>query len=260
VVIVNYNHKYFPKLALEALEKSKTTFPFEVIFVDNASNPDDESVSFLKSAAKEKRITLINSPKNIGFGAGNNLAFKKAKGEYLFIHNPDITVAPDSLQKLVNYLRKHDEIGLLGPKLVYSNGDVQDSCRRFMKFTDLIIKRTPLKNFNPWKARLQRYLMQDFDHDKTQEVDLITGAAMIGRTDFIWKALKGFDEKYFLFMEDFDLCQRVWEAGKKVVYYPEVEVLHYHKRLSGGGTVGQFFKKTFWLHLTSSIKYFWRWK
>lgn len=260
VVIVNYNHKYFPKLALEALEKSKTNFSFEVIFVDNASNPDDESVDFLRQAAKEKRITLIESKENVGFGAGNNLAFKKARGEYLFIHNPDITVNEDSLQKLVDYLEKHPEIGLLGPKLVYSNGDVQDSCRRFMTFTDLIIKRTPLRHINPWKKRLRKYLMQDFDHNKTQEVDLITGAAMIGQTDFLWNQLKGFDERYFLFMEDFDLCQRVWQAGKQVVYYPQVEILHYHKRLSDGGFFGQFLKKTFWYHLASSAKYFWRWR
>lgn len=260
VIIVNYNHKYFPRLALEALEKSETDFSFEVIFVDNRSDPNDESVGFLRKAAKEGRITLIESPRNVGFGAGNNLGLKIAKGEYILIHNPDTTVEKDSLQKLVNYLEKHPRIGLLGPKLVYSNGDIQDSCRRFMTFTDLIIKRTPLKKVNPWKKRLQHYLMLDFDHNKTQEVDLITGAMMLARKDFLWGELHGFDERYFLFMEDFDLCQRTWKAGKKVVYYPEVSILHYHKRLSGGGFFGQFFKKTFWLHLVSSAKYFWRWR
>ncbi len=260
VVIVNYNHKYFPRLALEALEQSKTTFPFEVIFVDNASDPEDESVSFLRKAAKEKRVTLIESKKNIGFGAGNNLGIKKAQGEYILIHNPDTTVSDSSLQKMVSYLKNHSEIGLLGPKLIYSNGDIQESCRRFMTFTDLIIKRTPLKKFNPWKARLRKYLMHDFNHNKTQEVDLITGAMMLARKDFLWGELKGFDEWYFLFMEDFDLCQRTWKAGKSVVYFPEVEILHYHKRLSDGGILSQFCKRTFWLHLASSIKYFWRWR
>lgn len=260
VIIVNYNHKYFPRLALSALEKSETDFAFEVIFVDNRSDPKDESVGFLRKAAKEGRITLIESPRNVGFGAGNNLGLKIAKGEYILIHNPDTTVEKDSLQRLVNYLAKHPEIGLLGPKLVYSNGDVQDSCRRFMTFTDLIIKRTPLKKINPWKKRLQRYLMLDFDHNKVQDVDLITGAMMLARKDFLWKKLSGFDERYFLFMEDFDLCQRTSRAGKKVVYYPEVSILHYHKRLSGGGFFGQFLKKTFWFHLVSSAKYFWRWR
>ena len=260
IIIVNYNHKYFPRLALEALEKSQTKFKFEVIFVDNNSDSKDESVGFLKQAAKEKRITLIQSSANIGFGAGNNLGIKKAKGEYILLHNPDITVKRDSLQKMVDYLEQNEDIGILGTKLVYSNGDVQSSCRRFMKFTDLIIKRTPLKKFNPWKRRLEKYLMQDFDHNKTQEVDLITGAMMLARKDFLWGELKGFDERYFLFMEDFDLCQRVWQAGKKVIYYPKISVLHYHKRLSDGGVLSQFFKRTFWLHLISSAKYFWRWK
>ncbi|MDP4007772.1 MAG: glycosyltransferase family 2 protein [Candidatus Peregrinibacteria bacterium] len=260
VIIVNYNHKYFPRLALEALEKSKTDFEFEVIFVDNNSDPADESIGFLRDAAKENRIILIESPKNIGFGAGNNLGIKKSNGEYILLHNPDTTVLPNSLQQMVDYLAKHSEVGLLGPKLVYSNGDIQDSCRRFMRFSDLIIKRTPLRNINPWKKRLKHYLMEDFDHNKTQPVDLITGAMMLARRDFLWDKLHGFDERYFLFMEDFDLCQRTWAAGKEVVYYSDVSILHYHKRLSGGGFFGQFMKKTFWLHLISSAKYFWRWR
>ena len=260
IIIVNYNHKYFPRLALEALEKSKTDFTFEVIFVDNDSRPEDESKGFLREAAKERRIILIESPKNVGFGAGNNIGMRQAKGEYILLHNPDTTVGEDSLQKMVDYFSKHSEIGLLGPKLVYSNGDVQESCRRFMKFTDLIVKRTFLKYLNPWKKRLRHYLMRDFDHNKIQEVDLITGAMMLARRDFLWNRLHGFDERYFLFMEDFDLCQRTWKSGEKVVYYPLVSILHYHKRLSGGGFFGQFMKKTFYLHLVSSAKYFWRWR
>ncbi len=259
VVIVNYNHKYFPRMALSALEASKTDFPFEIIFVDNASK-EDESVQFLKKAEREKRIILIESKKNVGFGAGNNLGFEKMKGEYVFIHNPDVTVTEDALQKMVDYLEAHPDVGLLGPKLVYYNGAVQESCRRFMTFTDLIIKRTFLHHFEPWKSRFKTYLMHDFDHNKVQEVDLITGAAMMGRTDFLWRYLGGFDKRYFLFMEDFDLCQRVHQAGKKVVYYPEVALLHYHKRLSGGSFFGQFFKRVFWLHLASSFKYFRRWR
>jgi hypothetical protein len=102
--------------------------------------------------------------------------------------------------------------------------------------------------------------MKDFNHEKTQEVDLVTGAMMLARRDFLWGELKGFDERYFMFMEDFDLCQRTWKAGKRVVYFPEVTILHYHKRLSDGGLFSQFCKHTFWMHLKSSFQYFWRWK
>lgn len=258
VIIVNYNHKYFPRLAVEALEKSKTDFPFEIIVVDNASH-DEESMGFLEKAHEAKRITLIKSPKNVGFGRGNNLGVQYAKGKHVFFHNPDVTVQEDSLQKMVDYLEKHHDIGILGPKLMYSSGKIQESCRRNMTWGDLIFKRTFLGKLPFFRKRVQKYLMEDFDHDKIQDVDLITGAAiMMPRS--VYDTVGGFDPRYFLFMEDFDLCRMVKKAGFRVVYYPDAVMMHYHKRLSGGSIFKLLRKKVFWLHVASAIKYFWKWK
>lgn len=258
VIIVNYNHKYFPRLAVEALEKSKTDFPFEIIVVDNNSH-DEESLLFLKKAHEDKRITLIRSPKNVGFGNGNNLGARIAQGEFIFFHNPDVTVNEDSLQKMVNYLERNKDIGMIGPKLVYSSGKVQESCRRHMKFSDLVLNRTPLGKLPAFRPRVKRYLMEDFDHSKIQDVDLITGAAIMMPKP-VFDKVSGFDPRYFLFMEDFDLCRMVKKAGYRVVYYPEAEVNHYHKRLSQGSLLKLVRKKVFWLHVSSAFKYFWKWK
>lgn len=258
VIIVNYNHKYFPRLAVEALEKSKTHFPFEIIVVDNASH-DEESLIFLEQADKDKRITLIKSPQNVGFGRGNNLGAKIAKGKYLFFHNPDVTVNENSLQKLVDFMEKNPDIGIAGPKLVYSSGKVQESCRRHMKFSDLVLNRTPLGKLPMFRQRVKRYLMEDFDHNKTQDVDLITGAAIMMPRE-LFEKIGGFDKRYFLFMEDFDLCRMVKKAGKRIVYCPESEMNHYHKRLSQGSLFKLLRKKVFWLHVSSALKYFWKWK
>lgn len=258
VIIVNYNYKYFPRMAVEALEKSKTDFPFEIIFVDNNSS-DEESMDFLERAHKEKRITLIRSPKNIGFGGGNNLGAKSARGQFLFFHNPDLTVEKDSLQKMVNFLESNKDIGIVGPKVVYSSGKVQETCRRNMIFTDLVLNRTPFGKLPIFKKRVQKYLMNDFNHNLIQDVDLITGAAIMMPKD-VFEKVKGFDPRYFLFMEDFDLCKSVKKAGYRVVYYPETTVNHYHKRLSQGSLFRQFGKKVFWLHVSSAIKYFWKWR
>jgi GT2 family glycosyltransferase len=258
VILVNYNHKYFPRLAVEALEKSKTGFPFEIIIVDNSSH-DEQSSDFLKKAHEQKRITLIKSPKNLGFGKGNNLGAKIAQGEFLFFHNPDLTVEPDSLQKMIDYIEKHGDTGILGPKVIYSSGKIQETCRRNMKFSDLVLNRTPLGRVPILKNRVKNYLMDDFDHDATQDVDLITGAAiMMPRA--VFEKVGGFDPRYFLFMEDFDLCRSVKKAGYRVVYYPEAQVNHYHKRLSQGSIFTLVRKKVFWNHVTSAIKYFWKWK
>lgn len=257
IIVVNYNHKYFPRMCVEAIEKSEIPFGYEIIVVDNASS--DESVLFLEKAAKENRITLIKSPVNLGYGQGNNLGVENAHGEYVLIMNPDIATEPHAIARMVAYLEKHPEIGMLGPKLVYHDGTVQDSCRRFMTFTDLVIKRTFLRRLPRFRNRFEQYLMHDFDHNHTQEVELITGAALLMRHDF-YKKLGGFDKRYFLFMEDFDLCQRIHQKGKKVVYYPEAEMLHFHKRLSDGSLLKLLTRKVFWHHIHSSMKYFWRWR
>ena len=257
-ITVNYNHKYFPKLAVEALEAAKHPWPVEIVFVDNASS-DPLSLNFLRHAKEEGRIKLVESPQNLGFAGGNNLGVKNSTGELVLIINPDTTVQEDSIQKMVEYMESHPEIGILGPRLEYSDGTVQDSCRRDMKFRDLIIKRTPLKHIPALRKRVEKYTMQDFDHSKTQEVELITGACMLLRRDF-YDEIGGFDDRYFLFMEDFDLCKSVRKAGKKVVYYPEAVINHYHKRLSGGNLLKLLRKKVFWLHIQSATKYFIKWR
>ena len=117
ILIVNYNQKYFPKLCLEALKKSKTDFEYEMIFCDN--NSDDDSIKFLEGAANRGTIKLIRSKKNIGYGRANNLAAKKARGKYILILNEDVMVEENTLQKMIDYMDKHNDVGILAPKLVY---------------------------------------------------------------------------------------------------------------------------------------------
>jgi hypothetical protein len=257
ITVVNYNQKYFPKICVEALKKSKTDFEFEIIFCDN--NSTDESLAYIRNAAKTGEIKLVEPGRNLGYGSGHNFAAKEAKGKYILILNTDITVEHDTLQKLVDYLEKHHDVGMVGPKLMYHNGTVQQSCRRNAGFFDLFIKRTFLKKIWPFKARYQSYIMEDFHHDKTQEVDLITGAFMM-MPKKVFDEVKGFDERYFLFMEDFDLCRKTHKAGYKIVYYPEAVATHYHKRLSEGSFLKLLFNKISWWHLASAIKYHWKWR
>lgn len=257
IIIVNYNHKYFPRICIEAIEKSTTSFPYEIIVVDNASQ--DESVEFLRKMATEGRIVLIESPHNVGYGQGNNLGVRRARGDYIIISNPDIFVRPDTMQTLLEGIKSDEKIGLIAPRLHYYNGQIQASCRRHMNFLDLVIKRTLLRKIPRFKKRLKQYLMEDFDHDHTQEVDLITGAYFMMRRE-VYKAIGGFDPRYFLFMEDYDLCLTLHGRGYKVVYHPKAEAEHYHKRLSGGNLLGLLTKKVFWIHVESAVKYFWKWK
>lgn len=257
ITIVNYNQKYFPRLCIEALKKSRCDFEFEIIVCDN--NSKDESLEFLKKAAAAGDIKLVEPGRNLGYGGGHNFAAREAKGKYILILNTDITVETDTLQKLVDYLEKHSDVGIVGPKLLYHDGTVQQSCRRHFKFFDLFIKRSFLKKIWPFKARYQKYIMGDFNHESTQVVDLITGAFMFMLRE-VFDKINGFDERYFLFMEDFDLCRKVQDAGYKIVYYPEAKAIHYHKRLSEGSFFKLLFNKISWFHLASAIKYHLKWR
>lgn len=257
ITIVNYNQKYFPRLCVEALKKSKTDFEFEIIVCDN--NSKDQSLDYLKTAAKSGDILLVEPGRNLGYGGGHNFAAREAKGKYLLILNTDITVEPDTLQKMVDYMDKHHDIGILAPKLMYHNGEIQKSCRRHFKFFDLFIKRSFLRHVWPFKQRYEKYIMEDFNHRSTQEMDLVTGAFML-MPRAVFEKIRGFDERYFLFMEDFDLCRKVQEEGCKVVYYSDAVAIHYHKRLSQGSLLRLIFNKISWYHLASAIKYHWKWR
>lgn len=256
-IIVNWNLKYLPRLCIEALKRSKFDAEFEIIVVDNDSR--DESLEYLEEMEHKKEIVLIHSGSNMGYGRANNLGVRHAKGEYILILNPDVSVEIETLQKMVDYMETHKDIGILGPKLYFFNGKIQDSCRRFMTPMDLIIKRTPLRHLPYFKNRVNKYLMIDYDHKEIQDVDLVTGACFMIQK-MIFDDVKGFDERFFLFMEDADLCRKTWEAGYRVVYYPKAQALHYHKRLSGGSIFGLLTKRVFWIHVSSAIKYFWKWR
>ncbi len=244
-------------MCVEAIEKSVVDFEYEIIVVDNGSH--DESIEALRAMHRANRIHLVEASKNLGYGKANNLGVQYAKGEFVIISNPDVFVQPDTMQKMLDHIVAHTDIGLLGPRLRYYNGEIQPSCRRHMTFGDLIIKRTPLKYIPAFKARLSHYLMHDFDHNQIQDVDLITGAYFFMRKS-LYEQVGGFDPRYFLFMEDYDLCRKIHNAGYRVVYFPLAEAQHYHKRLSDGGLFHLVFKRVFWLHLASAFKYFWKWQ
>ncbi|MBT3865214.1 glycosyltransferase family 2 protein [Candidatus Peregrinibacteria bacterium] len=257
-VMINTNDKYFPRMCIEAFARSKVEFPMEFIVVDHAST-DPISTGYVDKAEKEGRIRVARAGANLGFAKGNNLGAKLARGKYILIINPDVALQEDTLQKMVDYMEAHSEVGVLGPKLVYPNDEVQDSCRREMTFTDLVIKRTFLKRIPSLRKRVEKYTMNDFDHSVTQEVELLVGALLLIPRS-LYEQIGGFDERYFLFMEDFDLSRTIRGLGKKAVYFHETFAVHNHKRLSGGLFFKILFKKTFWIHVMSAFKYFWKWR
>lgn len=226
IIIVNYNGLKFLLDCIASIEKYADV-PYEIIVVDNASC--DGSIELLKE--RYPQVRLIESGCNSGFAVGNNMGGRAAIGDLFLLLNND-TKLLTSLKPAVKRFEEDKRIGALGCRMYFNDRSFQDS----MGF-----EHTPLRVVLTWTGlhRLTTSLLFreiDFDrarYEKVQDnVDWVSGAFLMTRKD-LWEQLGGLDEKYFMYVEDADYCKRVRDAGCRVVYTPEVEIIH----LRGGGKV-----------------------
>jgi len=223
IIIVNYNVKEFLQNLLHSIEKASSNISKEIIIIDNAS--DDGSVEIIKE--KFPSVILIENKTNVGFGRANNQGLEIAKGNYTLFINPDCIVSEDTLDKMISFFERHPECGLAGCKILNSDGSLQLACRRsfpgpWTSFT----KVTGLSSLFPNSKIFARYNLTYLDENKTYEVDAISGSFMMIRKD-VYKKTKGFDEQFFMYGEDLDLCYRVQKNGNKVFYVHDTLIIHY---------------------------------
>jgi GT2 family glycosyltransferase len=255
IVILNYKTKHLLRLILKNLLKLGITEKFEIIVVDNASN--DGTVEMVQTLYPE--VKLIKNPTNTGHAHGNNLGIKAAQGKYLLIMNSDITVFdPKDITHIVEYLDANPKVALLGPKLLNADDSLQYSCFRPYSTLTPLYRRTPLGKLNRTQKDLQRHLMTDFDHNSIQEVDWLLGAVLFARRAVL-EQYGPFDEHFFLYFADFELCDRIRFYNYKVIYYPNVHMVHYHRRESAEGSIwgglGSLLNYTTRIHLTDWFTY-----
>jgi hypothetical protein len=221
---------------------------YEVVIVENNSGDD------LSDLAGDYKI--INSGKNLGMGGGNNLGIKEALGDYILISNPDIVYQTNTIKELFYYLKNNSQIGLIGPKLLNPDGTLQYSCVRFPKIYIPILRRTFVGRFFP--KSLNNYLMKSNDHKTVMEVDWLLGACFMLKKP----VTPLFDERYFMYFEDVDLCRQIKSNGLQVVYYPSVAVTHDHIRASASKPWHKALLQDPLAreHLKSAIRYFYKWR
>jgi len=258
LIILNYRSEKFCHQSLLSIQKFPPSVLYEIILVDNASA--DESFENLKKVWSETLpLKFLALPKNIGYGQGNAAGIALSQGEFIAIVNPDISVEKGVFDGLLDFLKTHEAVGLVAPRLLSPDGTLQDSFRHFPTFFDLFIKRLPLLK-NIFAKRLQHFLMWDIDLEMPSPVDWVVGAFFVMRKK-AYEAVGGFDPRYFLFLEDTDLCRSLWEKDWQVIFHPGFAVEHYHVRLSQGTSVFDIFrKKSLRIHFLSAIKYFWKWR
>jgi GT2 family glycosyltransferase len=252
IIIVHTYEKDLICQTLDSIYRAAPRLNYEIIIVDN--NPNAGMGDVLKIS--HQQITHIPLEKNIGFGAAMNVGIRNSQGKYVLIFNPDIVVLPGSMESLFDFMENNSQVGMCGPQLRNPDGSLQYSCYRFPNPMTPAYRRTILGKFRNGKQNVSEYLMMDCSHDEQMEVDSLIGAAIFARRD----ALEGvglFDERFFMYYEDNDLCRRFWENGYEVVYYPLSMMIHYHRRASAdGGFFNQLFNRFAWIQIISAIKFF----
>ena len=226
VIIVNYNVKELLEQCINSVITASKILKTEIIIVDN--NSFDGSVSFLRNKFKDNHdIIIIESPVNLGFAKANNIGASAAKGAYLLILNPDTVLREDTLEKTLEFYKSRPKIGTVTCKLVLPNGKLDLACRRSFPTPAVAVYRIlGLSRMFPKSRTFGKYNLTYLNEDDTYEVDAVVGAFMLIEKS-VYNEVNGFDEEYFMYGEDLDLCFRIKKAGFKIFYFHETSIIHY---------------------------------
>ena len=221
VIIVNYKVKEELFKCLASIYASKPKTSFEVIVVDN------EKISTIKKDLTKKfpKVKYLKSDVNLGYGGGNNLGAKYSSGEYLFFLNPDTLILNNAIDVLVKSLTKNEQTGIVAPLLLDKN-NVAFKHQGALRLTPLrAIFSLSFLNKLPFNRISSNYYLEKWNKGEKKEVDVVPGTAFVISKNLFNKA-GGFDEKFFLYFEEFDLCDRVKELGYKIYIEPKAKVFH----------------------------------
>ncbi len=207
IILVNFKNPLFLKKCLESINKNSFK-NLEIIIVNN-----EEDQLKLK-AFSQLKITIIENKKNLGFGKACNIGTKKAQGKYLFFLNPDTELLTENFSSILKEFEKNPEIGIIGTQIIEKNKNQPQpwTCGKKTSFLRILFKNSINK---PWNKKIPT------------SVDWVSGTSFfIKKTDF--QKLKGFDEKFFMYFEDQDLCLRIKNLNKRCLFYPYFSVLHHN--------------------------------
>ena len=251
ISIVTCNSSKVVKKCLDSIFGNIKNIDFELIIVDN--NSSDSTVSIIEKDFKNVR--LIKNNRNIGFGAAHNIAIKSRRGKYHLVLNPDIIFTENVVEKLLNFMEANPAVGLVSPKIVYPDGEIQYLCKRFPCLFDLTVRRfTPRFIQYLFKKRIDYFEMRETGYNKIIDVPYLSGSIMLFRKSILAK-IGGFDENFYMYFEDADITRRAAEISR-TVFYPYTSVIHLWEQGSHKNI------KLFFISLISTVKYFnkWGWK
>lgn len=225
IIIVNYNSKDYLRRCLNSILETRDPelvqkVKIEIIVVDNGSS--DGSADMIKKEFPE--VKLIENEENLGFAAANNIGINRAATEDVLILNPDTEVSKNLLHTLLDIASRYKNLGALGSKILNPDRSLQFSCGCFPTLLNVIADRIPIvRDFFPTQLIRQKSF-----YESEQRPDWVSGVCLL-LSKSAFKDVGGFDEGYFLYVEEVDLCYRLKKSGYSVVYTPQVELVHHYQ-------------------------------
>ncbi len=223
---MTYNSALVIAETLDSLEAADPTgLEIEFLVRDNGSR-DDTLALLQRLAHKVGRLRLLPGGDNVGYGRGHNAIFASTDCDIYVVCNPDILVEKDFFARTIDFLHANPGVGIMSPRMTFSDGTLQYPNRRHPTLFDLALRRfLPTALQGPFRARMARYEMADVGYDRSVDVPFCSGALMVCRAD-VHARVGGFDDRYFLYFEDADLSRKYQAAGWRTVYNPDVMVVH----------------------------------
>lgn len=247
-ITINHNHGEMIRKTIESLFSSAQEIDFESFVINNVI--DEATTAWLTKNFPSLAVIQNESPR--GFAENiNRLIQSHPEFDYYLLLNPDVVCLPGMIETLLGTMEATPEMGIAGPQLMNPDGSVQPNRRRFATLFVLVLRILHLDAIFKHLPAIDRYLMQDTQFFEPTEVDWITGAVLLLRK----KALDQvglFDERFFLYFEDEDLCVQMWRNGWKVVYVPQA--MAYHVHIAAGRN--KPFSKASFAHIASAVKMF----
>lgn len=252
IVIVSYNTSRLLDECIHSI-KRETRCAYEIIVVDNAS--DDGSCRMLRE--KHPDVTLIENRQNEGFAKANNQGFALASGKYFLMLNPDILLLDGAIDKLVEFMDQHQDVGICGPRNIGRDGKLQYNCDHFPSLWNTFWEYTNFVNRFPAVPLFRRSHMLYWDYAAQRDVDRIMGCSLMIRAK-VFEKLGGLDHNYFMYFEETDLCFQARKSGSRVVYLPHAAIIHYGGESSKSQTSDAVVNRTISAYFLKSQYYFFR--
>ncbi len=222
IIIVSWNVKNFLSKCLYSLYEYRKNLNIEVIVVDN--NSTDGSVEIIRNKFPDSKI--IANKKNLGFAKANNQGIAVSNADLILLLNPDTEIMEGTLQKMVEFMQKNEKAGIAGCKHLNPDFTFQPSVRRFPNFLIILMLITKIAKIFPNNRLFLSYLAKDIDNSKNQQVDQVAGSFFLIKKKLI-DQIENFDEKFFIWFEEVDMCKRAKNAGWQVWYVAQAQMIHH---------------------------------